>query len=722
MNSPILQIHEFSTGIQAERTPDGGWVSRGFTGQYINRTLDPLPTAVENAIRNRDFAVAEGASRDNPAIIGREVSDGAENWSVIAVVTRGGDDRGRSASMYRYFLCKGAGNLWQILAWIESERQGGRMPVFDPFETKFMGQPNQFSVPNQPQISVRPELEQLLVNNVPVIVPFGEPCTTLIVDRMATEKARRNNQLVAWAFQVEALEQPRGFLVIQPASEKAQELLHRAMASTPQYTAPIAREYEIKSAIKGLISRDKVKPEQVEVIETSINQVKDSDWEVIFNGQGSSQALRQGIYSPQMVRLLTLRAMVIPQTLPDFLDWMQQRGKQEDHYQVSEVFQSEISNFFTQDPGQLSYILSRINQGLMLIIPRIIQHPELLNPTVWLLSAPSGIWRKLYYQLVQKDIKNELMSKRVNTWQNATKTQNPQPSITDDPEWKQLFHELRVYWQNRPYDEKYLPLAELFSGLDEAEMAAFFYQVSLGCVPKKIFYRLKQEGWNPNLPVYGLKIKKQVGLAESLLVSLIEIGGKNVPLALVVILLILTFIGGFWSGGGLNSSKKPGETTRNDSKNVQQSDVPGILNNERYGNPTDYAPIPPKNDKKGESNGSQIDSNPKYQEGIKPNRFQKTIDSIDQIVREVKGEKGEQYEQDILKALKDILDVPNLNYDGAKKYYPQEQIKLVEAIYSYQEKSGFKGYGYLDGPNRDTSKLLKQQIKSKLEIRNLQGN
>ncbi|MEK0190958.1 hypothetical protein [Microcoleus anatoxicus] len=715
MNSPILQIHEFSTGIQAERTPDGGWVSRGFTGQYINRTLEPIPTPVENAIRNRDFAVAEGASRDNPAIIGREVSDGAENWSVIAVVTRGGDDRGRSASMYRYFLCKGAGNLWQILAWIESERQGGRRSVFDPFETKFMGQPNQFSAPNQPQIPLGSELEQLLANDAPVIVPFGKACTTWIVNQMATEKATRNNQLVAWAFQVEALEQPRGFLVIQPASEKAQELLHRAMASTPQYTAPIAREYEIKSAIKGLISRDKVKPEQVEVIETSINQVKDSDWEVIFNGQGSSQALRQGIYSPQMVRLLTLRAMVIPQTLPEFLDWMQQRGKQEDHYQVSELFQSEVNNFFAQMAGQPSYILSRINQGFMLIIPRIIQHPELLNPTVWLLSAPSGIWRKLYYQLVQKDIKNELilMSKRVNTSQNAIRTQNSLSSITDDPQWKKLFHELRVYWQNPsyPHDEKYLPLAELFGGLDEAEMAVFFYQVSLGCVPKKIFYRLKQKGWKPNLPVYGLKIKKQVGLAESLLVSLIEIGGINVPLAIVFVLLILTFIGGFWSGGALNSSKKPGETTKSDSKNVQQSEqYPNIERDSNSEKSVQKVTIPP------ESNPNSSEIKPEYKEGMKEKRFQKTLDSIDQIVKDVSQKQGKS-EKDILRTLNEVLGFPELDYEKAKYESDlQEQIKLVEAIYLYQKKFGTQ-LGYIDDGTKETKKSLKKEIEFKLLIR-----
>ena len=718
MNSPIVKIHEFSTSIQAKKTSDGGWESQGFAGQYMNKTIDP-PAAVQSAIVNREFAVAEGASRDNPAIIGREVQGDGEDWSVVAVVTRVKEDRGRAPSVYRYFLCKGAGNLWQILAWIESERQGGRMPVFDPFETKFMGQPNQFSAPNQPQISVRPELEQLLLNNVPVIVPFGEPCTTLIVDRMATEKAKRNNQLVAWAFQVEALEQPRGFLVIQPASEKAQELLQRAMASTPQYTAPIAREYEIKSAIKGLISRDKVKPEQVEVIETSINQVKDSDWEVIFNGQGSSQALRQGIYSPQMVRLLTLRAMVIPKTLPEFLDWMQQRGKQEDHYQVSEVFQSEVNNFFAQNVGQSQDILRKVFEGVMLIIPRIIQHPELLNPTVWILSAPSGIWRKLYYQLVQKDIKNELilMSKRVNTSQNATRTQNPQPSITDDPQWKQLFNQLRVYWQNPsyPHDEKYLPLAELFGGLDEAEMAAFFYQVSLGCVPKKIFSQLKQEGWKPNLPVYGLKIKKQVGLAEYLLVSLIEIGGKNVPLALVVILLILTFIGGFWSGGALNSSKKPGETTTNDSKNVQQSDVPSYPNDKR----DDYTKPAKKQTTPSYPNSNDSEIKQEYKEGMELDKFQTTIGSIDRIVKDFRLKKPEKSEQDILRALKQVLDVPDLDYDRAKKYDDQEQIKLVEAIYLYQKKSNLqKGYGFLDGAEKETGKLLKKDIQNKLEIRN----
>lgn len=107
MNPATIKIHEFSTGIRPERTAEGGWVSRGFTGQYMNITLASVPPAVERSIANREFAVTEGASSDRPAIIGRVVGSGEDAWSVVAVVTRGRDEIGRSLSVYRYFLSQG---------------------------------------------------------------------------------------------------------------------------------------------------------------------------------------------------------------------------------------------------------------------------------------------------------------------------------------------------------------------------------------------------------------------------------------------------------------------------------------------------------------------------------------------------------------------------------------------------------------------------------------
>ena len=36
MNPSIIEIHEFSTGIRPQQIANGGWVSLGFTGQYMN--------------------------------------------------------------------------------------------------------------------------------------------------------------------------------------------------------------------------------------------------------------------------------------------------------------------------------------------------------------------------------------------------------------------------------------------------------------------------------------------------------------------------------------------------------------------------------------------------------------------------------------------------------------------------------------------------------------
>ena len=708
MNLATVKIYEFSTGIQAEETPDGGWVSRGFTGEYMNKTIDPIPVAIQSAIANREFAVAEGASSDEPAIIGREVRGGGQDWSAIAVVTRGRDDKGRKPTMYRYFFCEGAGNLSKILSWMNTQRP---LPIFSPFDRKVVEQPTIYQDLSQPLPSLRSELNNLLANNAPIIVSFLEPCPPLIINQMATEKARQIGQPVAWAYKAEALEQPRSFQVIQPASEKAEQLLQRAIASTPQYSAPIAGEQEVKSAIKGLISRDKVKLDQVQAIETAINQIQDNDWEAIFNGQGASQALKQGIYSPQMVRLLTLRAMVIPQKLPEFLDWMQKREKQEEHYQVSEVFQSEITNFFTQNSGQVSYILSQVDRGVKLIIPHLIDRPELLNPTVWLLNAPSGIWRKLYARLSQ-NIKNELTLKNPQFARshNLTQMQNHQSTINDD-RWKQLFNELKVYWQNRSYppDEKYLPLAELFSGLEETEITAFFYHVSLGCVPKKIFFQLNREGWNSNVFVYGLRIKKQVGVAEFLFVSIIKIGLKKMPIALVIVLLVLTFFGGFWSGGALKGSKKLEESPGPYSHNSELADQPGIPNRER--SLPEEAPQVSK-PTKVEPNNLQIE--PQYQEGMKKEVFQETVTTIDKIIKEVRTKNQNIPNDEITNTLNNVLGIKDLSYENAKKGDPKERVKLVKALYQYQEKEFGEPLGFINNGRKKTIEQLKKDIQDRL--------
>ena len=277
MNSSIIEIHEFSTGIRSQQTADGGWVSLGFTGQYMNATIVHIPDAVEISIANREFAVAEGAYSDQPAIIGRVLGIGEDTWSVIAIVTRGRDEKGRSASMYRYFLTQGSEgyqNLRLILAWWESQE----IPLtFNPFDLREMGKPNLCNV-DETSTQFRkplPEAIAIPVNTFePILLTPQQQYDLQTLNTLAFKKynGNKNGQAISWAFNVEALEKPERFLVIQAASTKAYQILQKAITSTPKVLAPVLTDEEaLKSAIRGLMNSSQVKLENIKVIADAMN-------------------------------------------------------------------------------------------------------------------------------------------------------------------------------------------------------------------------------------------------------------------------------------------------------------------------------------------------------------------------------------------------------------------------------------------------------------------
>lgn len=546
----MIYIHEFSTGIQAEATADGSWVSQGFTGQYMNKTIDPIPRAVQEAISNRDFAVAEGASSDEPAFVGREVAGYGEEWSVIAVVTRGRDDRGRSASMYRYFLSDGLGHLGKILSWLNAQKQAGQNTIFDPFGTQILGQPHEYSE-SEPDLALRPELESLLESPSPIIIPADFPCAPLIVNKMA-QTIIANNQLIAWGYNVEALEEPRGFKVIQPASSRAEDLLRKAIASKPNSPAPISGNQAIISAINGLVKRDRVKPEQLETIENALGnpQIDDSYWESTFKGRGADKALKQGIYSADMVRLLTLKAMLIPDTLPEFLSWIDKEGKQQEGKTVSENFQTEIKKALSQFPESATNLITKIYQGAISIIPRLIKQPQLLDSVVWLLSSDKGIWGYFYSRQIKSEIDNDLRLMR----SYGRGKQNLDFKLAEDKEWQKIFNEIQVYWRSRSISQpQYQPLAELFNRLENYQLSALFRHICSGVVPKEVFYKLKSRGYH--LQVYEIRVKREIGSLESLYLKIVEIGGQIVPVYLVALLMAVAIPASFFGGKFVSKSE-----------------------------------------------------------------------------------------------------------------------------------------------------------------------
>jgi hypothetical protein len=718
MNQSMIEIHEFSTGIQVERVGTG-WVSRGFTGEYMNRTLDLIPVAVQRAITNREFAVAEGASSDEPAVIGREISDNGEEWSVIAVVTKGRDDRGRSASMYRYFLCKGIGNLGNILAWIINQRP---FPVFNPYDTRIIGNPAIHQNTGSDPINLRPELQSLLVNNpTPIIISWQQPCAPLILNEMARQIP--GNQLISWAFKVEALEQPTRFQVIQPASEKAEQLLQRITAVTPQYTVNISGEQSIKSAIKGLSSREQVKIEQILILENALNdpQINENYWKSLFDSQGAAQSRSQGIYSPQMVRLLTLQAILIPEKLSDYLIWMSKRGKQDDHYQTSENFQTEIRNALRPVSNQTPRLIENLVEGVENLIPSLLENPEQVEVAIWLLQLPNGLWSWSYSKVFIPDYLDHdlnLMPKFARGNKNLTF------KLTSHPEWQKILGELSIFWKSRSASkiERYQPLADLFEHLEEPpELAALFSHVAYGRgeVSKGIFSRLPiQDGWDSK--VYGVEVKRKVTLFQLFFLALlqkIEIGEISMRVG-VAVAILLVFTGlGFGGGLAIGRATAPAyQNTKNKEYSPSQSYNPN-QEDERY-------QVNSTKQDLGSTNNS-ISSNVLTNYDDLETAFDKFVDTkqvINSIINEIIEEKSTK-QKDVISAIKETLNDDSLEYadviSNSIVSRNEKEKKWIEAIYLYQQSKKEKypsinivGYLIEGGTTND---YLKEDIKKNLQ-------
>ena len=401
----IIHIHEFSTGILVDGTDDNGeWRSRGFSGEYMNSTLAEIPRPVQLAIKNREFAVSEGASSQNPAIIGREVEYHGEAWSVIAVVTRGIDERGRCVSLYRYFLCQERGKLPDLVSWYMKNG----MPTFNPSDHKQVGYPTEYD-DTETQINdyIPHELDGIWEGKTPIIIPQKQtPYPALIIHKIASKTdPARYNELISWAWNVEDLEKPNRFLVIHPANQKAEGRIKSQIASIPQLTTPL-KETSVKIAVRNSCRTGNFQNNLV-TIEKALNNPKIQQdyttfWGDIFENEGSEYAYQQGIYDKYKVRLLTLQAIICPEKLPDFVAWIMKKEK--DYYPISQSFQQEILRVIL---NQDSVISDKITKGINILILNVIDRPKLTEVAAKFLSDETGLWGKIYKTYISLGLKNE---------------------------------------------------------------------------------------------------------------------------------------------------------------------------------------------------------------------------------------------------------------------------------------------------------------------------
>ena len=332
----------------------------------------------------------------------------------------------------------------------------------------------------------------------------------------------------------------------------------------------------LKPAIRKLIHSSQVKPEAVQVIVEGLEnkEIKSDYWETLFNKEGADIAIKQKIYSPQMVRLITLRAMVIPETLPQFLAWLNIQGgrKPDEHQTISLEFQKAIRALFPK---------AQIAEGIRYLLLNLLNQKISVDSLCWLLTTNGSAWvyaQKQFITDIQDDLQlihdhfsspktayksspyadpnSVLTSSSPVKSENDSQLHHVQPPIKKDS-WqndfkcqKQIWATLINSWQGikqgRSKREEYQTFAELFDKFRQYDLAAYFYQVSDGIVDKDLYYEVANQQHRRSPVVFGLRLEPKKNLIDHVLDFItLEVDMK---IQFVVPLSLLILVSGWFIG------------------------------------------------------------------------------------------------------------------------------------------------------------------------------
>jgi hypothetical protein len=548
-----IEIHEFSTGINVQGTPDNWW-SVGFSGGYMNSTLTSIPKVVQQDIAADLFYLSEFAVQKKPAIIGREVKLGEEEWSVLAVITHAKDESDRGISVSRYFLTEGLGKLNDLLTY-----QQLNSLTFNPFDKKRGGDKVSYNT-NQ---TINDNLLHILDNHEELIKNILVPSTTTtkagtripskVIHQLAEKKAKEFNQLVSWAYDVEGLKKPHDFLIIYPAAATTPPALPPSNNNVDQNIQkllgkhPISqfidkeKENDVKVAVKELINQSSFTKKNFQIIEEALidSQFTDDVWNnSIFAILDINQITNDSSYPPIYLRVYLLYSLIFSKRLPDFLTWLNRKKIGSEAYTLIQEFSRNLQNNLSQlrKNQQKLTIDNHLKQGVNYLIFHLIQHPELLESVVWLVTDKKGLWGGAYQEFINnlwadikqiarnyktaktkldEDIKQKTGSRYSITYpadiKNALKGNSYELTyasenltIFNQKEWQEIkdyFIDLIWYKDGKSTkNERFLPLADLlytitqnkpknaqFNVETDYRLPAIFYQISTGDVPNSLW-------------------------------------------------------------------------------------------------------------------------------------------------------------------------------------------------------------------------------------------
>ena len=260
----------------------------------------------------------------------------------------------------------------------------------------------------------------------------------------------------------------------------------------------------LKVAMRKLIHSSQIKPEAVEVIVSGLqnSEISAEDWGNLFNREGANIAIKQKVYSPQLIRLITLRALVLPKTLPEFLGWLNmQPGKKVNQNQIVCLqFQQTIKELFPRE---------KVLESIGYLLPSLLDGNISPDGLSWLLQkGDNSIWGYAQEQFIH-NIKYDLSL----IGDHHPKSKENISHQTSFKFGSQVWNQLITSWQDIKKGnykcQQYRPLAQFCEQLKEYDLAAYFYQISNSKVGKKLFVQLCLLKNCQSPVVFGLPIQQR---------------------------------------------------------------------------------------------------------------------------------------------------------------------------------------------------------------------
>ena len=257
-----------------------------------------------------------------------------------------------------------------------------------------------------------------------------------------------------------------------------------------------------------------------------------------------------------MSKLLTVRAMILPETILEFLDWLQISDSRQTTEQSTgtTLLQSQISKYLSSYPD----LEEKLDIGVNFIFKGILDSHISQESAYWLLDSSGSVWKSSTGRVLN-GVEEHLSSNQKSSKTLAKATGN----MSFDKEiWDPILKKMRMLASQRQpqIDNNYLILAELLNNLRRPILSACFYQAGQGVVPREVHDKAgSSRNFNGGRP-FSVVLRKEKSLLDHFL------NGISHPITLSIFALFVVVSGIYFASRSFGLVENQGDTKVKEGK------------------------------------------------------------------------------------------------------------------------------------------------------------